>query len=126
MCMNRGRPEQGDRLSLGNRRGREMGTRRDTGREVMPNPSSLCLLHHRPTNQETSCWDKRNNNFDQKASQPRRWQNGVSKNPSSLSPNSGSSHTEEREGEEPMVTHSRLLAAGEGPLQCRPMAEQDH
>ena len=26
--------------------------------EVLPNPSSCCLLHNRPINQETSCWGK--------------------------------------------------------------------
>ena len=41
-------------------------------------PSSLCLLPHRPINSETSRW-ARNKDFNGKASRLRRWQTTVSK-----------------------------------------------
>ena len=46
--------------------------------KLLPSPSLYCLQHHRPTNQETSCWDKEE--FIQKASRLERWWTQASKN----------------------------------------------
>lgn len=80
----------------------------------------------------------RKNDFNKKASRPRRWQTSVSKNPSCPSPNLGPFYAEEGERTTAMPTNGLLepltVACCNSSLrggswkrdtpQCRPMAEQ--